>query len=361
MKKGFCVLILLLISLALTSCSLLPEEEVRRVSPITPQTEAQEFTYAYCTRGDLELTKKFTATYVPIRKVNLYFGVSGEYIDEVNVQPGDSVKEGDLLASLKMEGVEEEIASCRRELESLELQLRQLEENRALALERTRVLYAEDAEALSDALEQTNASYDQRASSLNDTVAVRTLKLDTLLENREKRRVYAPIDGTVTYVRKFTESSLSADTEKVITVADSTMSLFTLTTDRWDCLPEGMPITVTVKKIDYEAVVTSPEALGLPPVERVPGEKSTVYLTLVTPAPDLEDNDKGSFTLLLDSRRDALRISEKALSRAGEDYIVYYRTDEGVRSYKKVVLGLRAGGLAEVLEGLTEGEAVILS
>ena len=96
------------------------------------------------------------------------------------------------------------------------------------------------------------------------------------------------------------------------------------------------------------------------PQEKKPKEKAIVYLTLKNPAPDLEDNDKGSFQMLLDERRDVLRINKKAVSKAGDDFIVYYQNEQGVKSYKVVKLGLLAQDMYEVLDGLTEGERVIM-
>ena len=358
MKKRLALPILVLI-LCLSGCSLLPEEEVRRTTPVIEASSGETFTFQYCTRGDIEQIKKFSATYVPIQKLSLYFGVAGEYVDEIYVKVGDSVTEGQLLAQLKLEGAQSSIDACERQIAKLEVQIRQSEENRELAIKKAELTYS-DKEELAEALDAVNASYDSTLQSLNDSLSVARLKLTTLKENLELRRIYAPIDGTITYVRKYTESTLSTLTDKAITVSDSTMSLFMINTEYWNVMPVGLEVTITVKKVEYEAVVADPAVLGIEVPEYVEGEKAKVYLTLKNPAPDLEDNDKGSFSILLDARYDVLRISDKAISTAGDDYIVYYQTDEGGKSYKTVKLGFHADGMYEVLEGLNEGDAVIV-
>ncbi len=344
--------------LSFTACALLPAEEVRRTAPIVKLTQAEEFELAYVTRGDMSLTRRVSCTYVPIQRVPLYFGVSGEYIDEVFVSVGDQVKKGDLLAQLRMSGVEESIADCRAEILRLNMEKAHLEENRELALKRAKT--ANDGEALEKAIEEVNTSYDKSAISINDSLSINSLRLDALLEARDLRQIRATIDGTVTYVRKYQESSVSSETERAITIADSTMSLFTAFTDLWEYLPVGTHVTITVKKVEYEAVVADEVALGLPKEERIPGKNSDMYFTLVTPTFDLEDNDKGSTIVELDSRKDVLKIPEAAVSKAGGETIVYYLDLEGMKAYKPVTVGLRADKFYEVISGLSEGEAVIL-
>ncbi len=344
--------------ISLCSCALLPAEEVRRTAPIVKLTQAEEFELSYVTRGDMSLTRRVSCTYVPIQRVGLYFGVSGEYIDEIYVSVGDYVKKGDLLGQLRLMGVEQNIADCEAEILRLNMQKAHLEENRALALERANAAY--DGEDLIKAVDELNASYDKSALSISDSLSINSLRLDSLKESRDLRQLRATIDGTVTYVRKYQESSVSSETERAVTIADSTMSLFTASTELWEYLPVGTHVTITVKKVEYEAVVADEVALGLPKEERVPGKNSNMYFTLVTPTFDLEDNDKGSTIVELDSRTDVLKIHEDAVSKAGGETIVYYMDSEGMKAYKPVTVGLHADKYYEVISGLTEGEAVIL-
>lgn len=344
----------------LGACSLLPPEDERRTAPVLRETEAEEFELAYVSRGDLSLTKKISCTYVPIQKANLYFQIAGEPMDDFFVQVGDNVKKGDLLGQLKMDGVDEQIAECENGIRRLEIQISHLEQDRAMAVREQTVRSADDPGRLKQALEEINASYDARRQSIEDSVTVQSVKLETLLSARAARQIYAPIDGTVTYVRKYQESSVSSLAERVVTIADSTMSLFVANTEYWESFRPGDSVVITLHKNDYEAVVADETALGLAPAERESGKKAAVYFTLVTPAFDIEDNDKGSLILELDSRRDVLRVNEKTISRANGQTIVYYQDEEGMKTYKPVEIGLNAEGLYEVLSGLTEGEAVIV-
>ena len=358
-KRLSVLIALLTAAISLGACSLLPPEEERRVSPVLRETAAEEFELAYVSRGDLSLTKKISCTYVPIQKVSLYFQVAGEQIDDFYVQVGDNVKKGDFLGQLKMDGVDEQIQACERGIERLNLQLKHIEQDRALALRDADIRHAGDRARHSEAIADVNASYDARRQSVQDSLTVQSARLDAYLQARAARQLYAPIDGTVTYVRKYQDSSVSSPTERVIGIADSTMSLFVANTEYWEMFRAGDRVTITLHKNDYEAEVADEAALGLVPAERVSGKKAQVYFTLVTPAFDIEDNDKGSILLELDSRKDVLRVSEKAVSRANGQTIVYYQDEDGMKAYKPVEIGLNAEGMYEILSGLTEGEAVI--
>lgn len=361
MKKCLCVLLAVLLACALSACSLLPAEETRRIYPVIDEGEKEQFEYAYVTFGDIESIKNYSCKYMPVKKVNLSFDAIGEYVDKMYVSQGDLVKEGQLLGRLRTNNMEGEIASCESEIARTELLIKQLEENRSLALRRQEILHRGDEEALASAQIAVNAEYDAARRDYEDNLDLCGKRLTVLNARMDDYSIYAPFDGAVTYARQVSDDHLTAPDELMFVISDSATSVFTLTTDTWENLPAGLTVTITSNKTEYEAVVTDEEELGLPAQTKEKGRSANVYLVLTTPAPELEDDDRGSFSVLLDARRDVLRISEDAVSRAGDDYIVYYETAEGIRSYKTVKLGLHAQGMYEVLEGLEEGEAVIVS
>ena len=68
----------------------------------------------------------------------------------------------------------------------------------------------------------------------------------------------------------------------------------------------------------------------------------------------------GGITIVLDSRTDVLKIPASAGSTINGEEIVYYPNEEGMKAYKPVKTGMRAGDMIEVISGLTEGESIIL-
>ncbi|MBR3503170.1 MAG: hypothetical protein IKO07_02870 [Clostridia bacterium] len=347
--------------LLLAGCDLLPAEEAFRTAPLIREYQMEEFTQAACTRGDMHLMRSISCVYVPVRSESLKFPVSGLSYDAFYVKPGDTVTEGQLLAQLDLSDIEQRIESCGREIERITVRLEHLEQNRRLALTRAAVERGgEDGAALREAQDGVNETYDARRQELEDALDIARLRLADYERQLGQRQLRAPMDGTVTYVRRVNKGDVSALNERIVTVADSTLSLFRAETDLWDHFTPGQLVTVTSSKVDYEAVVTDEAELGLPIQNKEPGKKAYVYFVLTEPTFDLEDNDHGTFTIELDSRENVLRVPSSAVSTINGETVVYYQNDEGMKAYKNVTVGLEANNLIEVLSGLQEGELVIV-
>ena len=359
MRNGIKLAALLVCALCLSSCALLPEEETFESAPVIKTYEAKSYKLAVVTRDELIKSVRISCSYVPVQTEKLTFAVGGEYIDEIFVSPGDTVEAGQVLGQLRLNGVEDQIEACRETLTSLELQLRQLAERQSLAEKKTRIQYALDAKGLETALRSLEETYARQRQSLEDSRMLTGERLAEYEKRLSDRQLRATLSGTVTYVRAFSEGARSTLGERVITVADSTLSLFKAETEYWDHFTPGETRIITVSKREYEAVVTSEAELGLPETEKTEGKRGVVYFKLTQPALDLEDNDRGSLELVLDTREDALLLPEKAVSLMGDKQVVYYLDEEGVRRFREVTTGLAANGQIEVLSGVSEGDEVI--
>ena len=94
MKKMTLVALLLTAVMLLSGCSLLPEEETVKSSPVIRQFTRPVFKTAQVTRGDMIQTLKVSCKYVPVQTVSLGFALGGEYIDRFFVEVGDQVQQG---------------------------------------------------------------------------------------------------------------------------------------------------------------------------------------------------------------------------------------------------------------------------
>lgn len=346
--------------LMLSACGLLPEEEVFRSAPLISDYQKEEFKLAECTRGDMVLTTNISPVYVPVRTEVLSFGVGGIRYDEFYVQAGDSVHEGDLLAQLRLDGIDDSVEAAARQIENLKVQMQHLEQDRELAVKRERVARMGQSDAqLNEALESVRRRYDTQAQALKDSLEIAQLQYECRKDDLAQRQIFAPIDGTVTYVRKVSAGDVSTLSERVVTVADSTMSLFRAETVYWDRFEPGQTVTITANRVEYEAVVMSEEQLGLKETEHLENTKAYVYFALSEPTFELEDNDRGTMTLVLDTRENVLRVPKNAISTINGDTVVYYQDDEDMKAYKVVETGLEAGNMIEIISGLEEGEIVI--
>jgi len=252
---------LILISAAcllLASCSLLPEEESFRTAPLIKEYQRQEYKFDFVERGDMQLTEKISLTYVPVQTETMRYTVGGIYYDETFVQVGDSVEKGQRLAQLDLSGIEDKLESCGVQLEKMDVRMAALEENRALALERKRIQMAQSTAAeLNQALGQINEEYDRQKQSLQDELTILQLQKAEYEEELASRQLRAAISGTVTYVRSTKPGDRSVAGDRVVTIADATMSLFRTETAYWKYFVPGQEYIITVNKVEHEAIVVS--------------------------------------------------------------------------------------------------------
>jgi len=336
----------------LAGCGLLPVEEEFQQSPVINTYVAESFEFVYVERGDIVNSTTLTCIYMPARSESYKFQASGEPLDEIFVKVGDPVVEGQLLAQLNVDSYLSAITSVQNTISRLELQLQHLEEWREVELSRA----GSDA----DARRRITESYDAQRQSLDDQLYIQRLQLEEYEHQLARRQIRAGFDGTVTYVTKADDNYRSSSYSSVVSIADSASSTFQAETAYWDRFSPGDSYTITVGKVPYAATVVDETTLGLPPEERVEGKKANIYLVLDEVTFELEDGDRGALVLILDQRLDVLKLPTNAVSILNGQSVVYYQDENGTKRYKPVTEGLTGNKEVEIIEGVAEGEAIIV-
>ena len=349
-----CFLLITVICLLLGGCSVFPREPSYQSAPTIPPYEQEKWAFAYVQRGDMILTESVICTYVPVQTETLSFSVSGLYYDEVYVSAGDSVRKGQLLAQLDISGIQEEIEKNQLQLQMLALQMEALGENRALELQRQKLLGAGNA-----AIKQLNDDYDLQKLALQDEKDIAQMKLDECDARIRTRQLRAQFDGTVTYARSVKPGDRSVAGERVIVMEDSASAMLRAETRYWSAVKPGQAYIITIQNEEYEAVAASEEELGIAQTQKTEGFPAPVYFRLKDTALQLADGDRGMLELVLDTRENVLMVPETAVAKTKDKTIVYYQDENGLKAYKTVVAGLTANGMTEIVSGLEEGERVI--
>ena len=360
--KAFLLLILtLLLAAALSSCALLPEEEETRSAPVLRTYETKAFNLAVVERGDLIQTQKVSSQYMPVQTAALCFELGGEYVDKMLVQLGDTVEKGQLLGQLQIGNLEEQIYNARSTIDELQIQIRYLTAQRELDVKRFEIESQNmDPEARAEREKEIQENFRKQLSSLNQSVSMQEMTLKDLERKLAERRIVSPIDGTVTYVKEFEDGEMSVYASHVLTVADSSNSMFRAETKYWHLFESGDEYDIVANKKTYRAVVASEEELGIEAQEKVMGKNGYVYFVLTEPAFELEAGDRGSMEIVVEQRLDVLNVPQKAIFYAGDQAIVYYQREDGMKSFKPVEIGVTIEGRTEILGGLAEGESIIL-
>ena len=352
LRKWIALPLSFLCLLGLTGCFLLPAEpEVPELPLVTPYSGAEYIT-AQVTRGDLTLVQTVNCTFSATRQENLKFTTADKPYGTIFVTVGQEVTAGTLVAELDVGEIKENLRKTEDEIARLELQVRTAEKALELALEQ---------EALRKS-DNTTAS-DARAADLayyRESLTIRQEKREELSEELENMRLYAGIDGIVTYVKTIREGETSSKVDLIATITDTASSMFTGSTDAWKWLSPGTKVNVICGEEEYPCVAVSAASLGLEEYEDARGNR-TVYFKLLGPETPSGDNARGTVELLLDSRTDVLILPKRAVFTVGGQYYVYYEDENGLKNAKPVSCGLLTTWYIEVTDGLAEGDTVIVS
>ena len=351
MLKRFISLVLAVGCLmGLSGCFLLPKEpEVPELPLVTPYSGA-EYIMASVTRGDMVLSQTVSLSYSATRREDLKFSVADKKYGTVFVSVGDRVSAGELVAELESESLKDAIQSTENAIEKLEIQLAAAQEAFSIAQEQEALRGGSDA--ASKAREADIAYY-------SASLEIRRQKLAEQQNELESLRLYAGIDGTVTYVKTIKEGDTSSKADLIVAITDTDSSLFKGSTTEYRLFPAGAEMNVLSGSEEYPCKVVTAEALGIENPLNEHGQKN-VFLQIIGPELPSGDNIRGQLELTLDSRSDVLMVPKRAVFTVGEQAYVYYEDANGLKNAKPVKTGLTAGQFTEILDGLSEGDSVIV-
>jgi len=353
-----CLLVMLLL---LCGCSLLPVEEELPQAPLINTLRQDNFTLGYVERGDLVRIKRFSATYSAVREERLSFSIGGLIFKDILVRVGDTVTAGDPLIQLDQSNLSDQLTDIENSIDSLHLSIRQLEQDRDLAMEEQEIRLSyldEDEQASAASPAEAARSYDKRLRELNDQLHIARMQRETIQAEMEKRVLRAGMDGTISYLRVLRDTDVSSVGEHLVTISDPSSSMFVVKVkeEELPLFTPGMQLSVTVRSDSYPVTVLDPTQLsGAQPQENtvylLPDEKAALLL---------ESGNSGSLELELDRREDCLYVNAGAVKTMQGQSFVYYQDENGLRSMKTVVTGFETDAYIEIVSGLAQGEAYII-
>ncbi|MCL2351639.1 MAG: efflux RND transporter periplasmic adaptor subunit [Firmicutes bacterium] len=334
-------LLLVLILPAVSSCVFLPKEDPVPPPPLIYSYESAQYQLVTVARGNVDLFTDVSATYVPARQETLSFRLTGLLIKSIDVGVGDAVTKGQILAELDRDDILAMIAQTRHDLDMLELSMRQLGEDEALAQKLARATGAED-----------DGSFGARREDLQSRIDITRLDLENLENQSAKRVITAGIDGVVTSAHEYADGEYSKEGVSIVTVSDKSLSVFRVYGDDAQYFKEGDAETITAGGTDYTGAVVSAESLGAEP------DGKTAYIRLDDASAGAVSS-YGTIRVYLDRRTDALYLPKEAVKKANDQEYVYMLDGNGVRVQRNVTTGLAGNTAVEITGGLKEGDAVI--
>lgn len=351
-----CAVVCLMV-LLLSGC-----EKKEQSVPVLSESAGTQLETAVVTRGDLFEMNTYDGKVYPELK-EITFGAEGT-VAEVKVALGDMVKKGDTLFLLKNEGMEEELASLKKQLrdsevnKSYELEIQKLE----LEIQKLTLKQKQEEKAPAIEIAQIQANYDRQKLLLEQYIKVKDFdkkKLQVKIEELEKSlnsfQITAPVDGKVVYLKETHLSMPVKEGDIALYLADYS-GLYIQSEYLEEALVEKTEMVYALIKgreypLEYDPY-TVEELLRMKDSTTGMGSRFRFK-----ESGDYASGDYGCICLKNKVENNVLSIPKTALNSDGEETFVYLVIDGSL--VKQVVkTGAETSIQVEIKDGLKEGDVV---
>lgn len=308
----------------------------------------------------IERTTVLTGKIEPRDEIDIKPQISG-IISEINVEPGDVVKAGDVIAKIKVIPDESQLSSAQNRVNVARLTLEQSK----LEYERTRQLY--DKKFVSrEEYEQSLNTYEkarEEVASANDALAIVRDGISSLRASESNTLVRATIDGLILEVPvKVGSSVIQANTMNdgttIATIADMNDLIFKGKIDETEVglLHTGMPMKISIGALPDLSPEASIEYIAPKGTEDNGSNTFEIKAAISVPASSgLRAGYSANASVMLDKADGALTIPESVIEWAGDSTFVYCLTDSvPVQKFERrqVKTGISDGINIQVLDGI---------
>jgi RND family efflux transporter MFP subunit len=336
----------------------------------SPASNAPTVAVTHPAREDLSRSVDLTAEFRPYQEVQVHAKVSG-YVQQMNVDVGDHVKTGDVLAILEIPELDDDL----KKADAAVLTAQQEVESAQAAFEETDLINqrlqaaAKEAAGLIAQQDLDTAAERNRANASNLQAAKQKVveaqaNADRMRTMQAYARITAPFDGVVTKRFADTGSLIQAgttsDTQSMPLVSLAEIKLLRLDFH----VPESAVAFVHVGDFVEVNIVSSGQSFPAK-VSRFAQNVDTATRTMLT---EVEvDNADYRYTpgmyatvrLTLSEKKDALAVPIQCVS-AGENPTVLILNEDRKVEERPVTIGLETSSMAEILSGLSDHDLIVM-
>ena len=341
---------------------------------------------AKLTRQDLNSALKISAEFRAFQEIDIHAKVSG-YVKKINVDVGDRVKEGQLLATLEIPELQNEVAEAQAEVSHSESEIKRAQGELARSNASHEVAHLAYTRLKSAAEKMPNLVAQQEVDDAQGRDLVAEAQVDAAkaalaaseqqlevskasLEKTQSMFAYAqitaPFTGVITKRYADTGAMLPAGTNSSTT----SMPLVRLSQNNLLRLIIPVPESAVPKvrlgtPVEIRVPVLNKTFQGMVArfADRLDMATRTMDTEIDVPNPQLE-LVPGMFaeaSISLDQKKDVLTIPVQALNRQADQTTVLRVSPGNQIENVPVTLGLQTPSQAEVLSGLKEGDMVVVS
>jgi HlyD family secretion protein len=337
--------------------------------------EEIEVTVAPVTRGKVEklVANTRAGTLNACRKANLSPGTGGQ-ISLLTVEEGDSVKEGQLLLELwnndlkaeaKLAESQIKVAKARASTASLQAKIARREADRMEQLIRDNAISDQDADKVFTEAKVKEASYDAAVTEVQASQS----RLGVIKAQLDRTRLLAPFDGIVAKINGelneyVTPSPPGIPTPPPIEFLDTSCFYVTAPIDEVDA-------PVVKVNMDARVILDAFGDIHFPArVRRIDPyvlDREKQARTVDVEVEFINDEDEEKFLagysadveIIIEVEQDVLRIPTQSLLINNKVYV--YQAQTQTLQERVVKVGLSNWDTTQVVEGLQEGDSVVIS
>lgn len=346
-----------------------------------PAAVVNNYITAEVSKGDIETTVLATGTVKAFKKVDVGAQVSGQ-IKTLKVQLGQEVKKGDVIAEIDARTQKNTLLSQEAQLTNYNAALAAKQASLAKArLDFTRqaTMFKEGASSKEnyDAAQATLKVAQADVVQAQAQIKQAKLTADSARLTLSYTQVVAPIDGVVVMIAVEEGQTVNAaqSTPTIVTLAQLDKVTVRAEISEGDVtkVKEGMPAYFTilgdsVKRYETTLASVDPGPVSLSDNTSTSSSTSTaIYyygqLHVLNPDRTLRVDMTTNVTVVLDRAKQVLTVPSTALGIKNDkgQYRVQVLDKDKKASERWVSIGLNNNVNAQVVDGLTEGEQVVVS
>lgn len=360
-RRNHAILLTAVVGLMLTTTACAGKDTAEPEITLVKDSETQTYNTATVGYGDVTCKATVDCTYTATKEEQLSFAQDGYLVDQVNVKKGDYVTKGQLLVSLEVEDLENEIGEQQYAVDSLALKLEQTRELQDFDLKSAETLASykemtsEDRKNLQKQQENIRKQYTDTLEDLEDQLSIQQDRLDASRQKLSQGRIYAGISGEVTYVKSDLEDAYSKKDEVVVTISDQDSSVFYSDDMEYaDFFAEGQTVELSYRELGEEFTCQ------VEPVKMDQWEADGKMYFKTVGTEFIESGKTGAITLTLETREHVLCVPTDAVHESSNGSFVYLMKD-GMPQMRYVTLGLAGDTNVEITKGLEQGEIIALT
>ncbi|MBQ3437759.1 MAG: efflux RND transporter periplasmic adaptor subunit [Fusobacterium sp.] len=331
-------------------------------------------------RGNVSQNIIASGTIRSNNRVEVGAQVSGK-ITNLNVKLGQQVKKGDILATIdsltqnnNLEEAKSQLKSyqAQRKSAAVKLQVAESKFNRISKLYQMNSVSQDEYESSRENLEVARAEM----SKYDELIAQATISVKTAETNLSYTTITSPIDGVIisipVSIGQTVNSNQTAPT--IMQVADLTKMLIKAEVAEGDIIKvrEGMEVEINtlansekIYKSKIESVDLATSTLTDNEYSESVGNSSAIYyyanIILDNPENELRIGMTTTNTIKIKSSEDVLLVPTVSVQKRKDKNIVKVLKEKNQLEEREVKVGVSDGISTEIIEGLVEGETVVVT